>query len=95
MLKSLPKNLDETYDRILLKISKNDQKYAVKVLQFLAFAACPVTLLEVAHVVAINVDSHSMDEGLDDPMDILTVCGSLITFSSGKFMIKPMDKGQH
>jgi DNA polymerase III delta prime subunit len=91
MLKSLPKTLDAMYDQILAKISEGDQKYAVKVLQFLAFAARSVTLKEVAHIVAINVDSNSIDQGLDDAQDIVDICTSLVTLSSsGEFRVKKM-----
>jgi len=82
MLKSLPMTLDETYDQIISKISKADRKFAVKVLQFLAFGAWPVTLEAVADLVAINVDSGLPDQGLDDPLDILDICSGLVTLSS-------------
>jgi len=74
--------LDETYDQIISKISNADRKFAVKVLQFLAFGAGPVTLEEVADLVAINVDSGLPDQGLDDPLDILDICSGLVTLSS-------------
>ena len=82
MLKSLPETLDATYDRILLKINKSDAKYAAKVLQFVAFAARPVTIEEVADVIAINGDTHRRDQGLEDIMEILDICASLVTLSS-------------
>jgi hypothetical protein len=94
MLKSLPKTLEGMYDRILSRISEQDQKYAVKVLKFLAFAAHSVTLEEVAHVVAMNIDHHCIDQGLDDAQDILEICASLVTLSSsGEFRIKNMGSG--
>jgi hypothetical protein len=77
------------YDQILSRISEQDQKYAVKVLQFLAFAACSVTLEEVAHAVAIDVDGYRFYQGLDDAHDILDICASLVTLSSsGEFRVK-------
>jgi ankyrin repeat domain-containing protein 50 len=82
MLKSLPETLDATYDRILLKINKSDAKYAAKVLQFIAFAARPVTIEEVADVIAMNGDTHHRDQGLEDIMEILDICASLVTLSS-------------
>jgi hypothetical protein len=92
MLKSLPKTLDGMYDQILSRISGRDQNYAVKVLKFLAFAVRPVTLEEVACVVATNIDSNYIDQGLDDAEDILVICSSLVTLSSsGKFRVKNME----
>jgi len=82
MLKSLPETLDATYDRILLKINKSDAKYAAKVLQFVAFAARPVTIEEVADVIAMNGNTRCRDQGLEDIMDILDICASLVTLSS-------------
>jgi hypothetical protein len=92
MLKSSPKTLDGMYDQILSRIREGDQKYAVKVLQFLAFAARPVTLQEVAHVVAMNIDNHCIDQGLDNAEDILDICANLVTLSSsGEFRVKNME----
>jgi hypothetical protein len=82
MLKSLPKDLDETYNRILQRIREEDHDYAVKALQCLAFSARPMTLEEVAEVIAFNVDTGQFDETLDDPRDILEICSCLITISS-------------
>jgi hypothetical protein len=75
-LRSLPKDLDETYDRIISKINDDDRDYAVKVLQCLTFAARPMTLEEVGEVVAINFNA---EEGLDDALVILDICSSLVT----------------
>jgi hypothetical protein len=84
-LKSLPKSLDETYDRILLNIDEMHSEDAHKVLQWLAFSARPVTMAEVAHVLAINVDEGvllSPNQQLFNPHYILDICSSLITTSS-------------
>jgi ankyrin repeat protein len=91
MLKSLPKTLNGMYDQIISKISEGDQKYAVKVLQFLAWASRPVTLQEVAHIVAMNINSGCIDQGLDNAEDILDICANLVTLSSsGEFRIKSL-----
>src|SRR5882762_6064827 len=82
MLMSLPADLDETYNRILLKIKQTDAKYAIKILQWLAFAARPVMLEEVAEAVAMNIDSGCPDHRLGDPLEILDICTSLVTLSS-------------
>jgi len=82
MLKSLPKTLDATYNHILSKISDSDTKYAVKVLQFVAFAARPVTIGEVAELIAMNGDTGHCDQGLDNIMEILDICASLVILSS-------------
>ena len=75
-LRSLPKDLNETYDRIVSKISDDDLDYVVKVLQCLAFCVRPMTLEEVGEVVAVN---FSAEEGLDNALVILDICSGLVT----------------
>jgi hypothetical protein len=88
-LKCLPKDLDETYDRLLSKINVEYHGDAHRFLQWLAFSARPLTLHELAEVV--SVDFSEGDEprfDLDccylDPHDVVTVCSALITISEGK-----------
>jgi hypothetical protein len=83
-LKSLPKTLDATYDRILLDIDDEDRDDAKKVLQWLAFSCRPLALEEVTEVLVVNLDDGSLeeDERLRDPYDILTICSSLVKISS-------------
>jgi prepilin signal peptidase PulO-like enzyme (type II secretory pathway) len=57
-LASLPPTLDETYDRILCAIGKDDFKYAVRILRWLAFSSRPLLLEEVAEVVAIDLERN-------------------------------------
>ena len=87
-LESLPRGLDETYDRILSKIQDEDSKWAVRILECLAFSARLMTLEEVAEVVAFNPDSRQFDQRLPDPLAILDICSSLITISSGTDKMK-------
>jgi hypothetical protein len=80
-LKSLPKTLDETYERILCNISEGYIDYAIRILRWLTFSARPLTVEEVAEVVAIHVegDGHfDEDEVLPDPIDVITICSSLV-----------------
>ena len=82
---SLPKSLDETYERILLNIDELYKEDAHRVLQWLAFSARPVTMAEVAEVLAINFDEGALlspDQRLSNPHDILVICSSLVTTSS-------------
>src|SRR6202041_2652796 len=84
-MESLPKSLDETYERILLNIDELYKEDAHRVLQWLAFSARPVTMAEVAEVLAINFDEGALlspDQRLSDPHDILAICSSLVTTSN-------------
>src|SRR2546423_2032043 len=84
-LAALPVTLDETYDRILLAIDNNHSEYALRILQWLAFSARPLRVDEIAEIVAIDVKgNHSFDPDqiLEDPLDVLKICSSLVTLAA-------------
>ncbi|ELR05748.1 hypothetical protein GMDG_07590 [Pseudogymnoascus destructans 20631-21] len=81
-LKALPTTLDKTYERILCTISDEDSEYAIRILQWLAYSSRPLSVEEVAEVVAINVEretAYDRDEVLEDPMDVLDIFMSLVS----------------
>ena len=81
-LATLPKTLDETYERILCNIEDYYQDYALRILRWLAFAPRPLTVLEVAEIVAVDVEGDGCfneDEVLPEPLDVVTICSSLVT----------------
>jgi len=81
-LATLPKTLDQTYDRILTAISEEDRVYTIRILQWLTFSARPLSLEEVAEVAAIDVarePAFDHDEVLVDPLEALKICSSLVT----------------
>ncbi|KAK2801686.1 hypothetical protein FQN51_005230 [Onygenales sp. PD_10] len=81
-LGSLPATLDETYDRILLNIDAEYSEYALRILTWLAFSARPLDLSEVAEVVAVDTDSGFDPDGvLEDPMDVMAICSTLVTIT--------------
>ncbi len=86
ILSSLPKTLDETYNRILQDLESADQlPNAIKALQWLCFSEDPLRLAEVVDILAIeNGDEGGFDpeERLPDPRDVMVVCSSLISFNS-------------
>ncbi len=55
-LKALPETLDDTYDRILMSIDKNDSQDALRVLQWLVCSARPVRIKEVAEAIATDLN---------------------------------------
>ncbi|KAH8623087.1 hypothetical protein IG631_22244 [Alternaria alternata] len=84
-LATLPKTLDQTYDRILNSIREEDYIYAIRILQWLTFSARPLTVREVAEVVAIDVSrrpAFDCNEVLVDPLEALEICSGLVTVAT-------------
>ena len=84
-LSSLPKTLDDTYARILGDIPEEFSDYAIRILQWLTHSVAPLSLNEVADVLATNIDGDPwFDEcaRFPDPCDILLICSSLVTTES-------------
>ena len=85
---SLPQDLNETYDRILGKIDEIFLDDVKRFLQWLTFAACPLTLAELAEVIVVDFDSKDGPEiksgrRYRDCQDVLDKCTSLVTESGG------------
>jgi hypothetical protein len=81
-LASLPKDLNETYARILTNIDEDYRRDALKILQWLTYSARPLRLEEVAEVVAVDVDESPRfdpEKRYLEPRDIWTTCSSLIS----------------
>jgi hypothetical protein len=81
-LRSLPKSLDETYERILLSIPTSHRKDAVRILQWLVFSARPLRIDEVAELLVADPErspEFDLNRRLFDPQDIASYCGSLVT----------------
>jgi hypothetical protein len=86
-LASLPRTLDQTYDRILSTISEEYSKYAMRILQWLTFSARLLSVEEIAEVVAIDVardPAFDRDEVLEDPLEVLDICSSLVTITKNE-----------
>lgn len=81
-LKSLPATLPQTYERILLNIREDYSQYALKMLQWLTYSKRPLSLLQLAEVVAIDEDEDPRfdpERRFPEPEDILLICPSLVT----------------
>lgn len=81
-LDALPVTLDETYDRILSNIDPCYQTEVHQILQWLTCSLRPLTLQEVAELIAIDM---TQDQPFDFEKrtsyieDVMEICGSLIT----------------
>ncbi|PGG95177.1 hypothetical protein AJ80_10005, partial [Polytolypa hystricis UAMH7299] len=84
-LNTLPKDLDDTYERILLNIPENGRQDVLTILKWLAFSTCPVSVSEVAEALTIDLGHQpplfDSTRRYFDPRDILELCSSLVTVS--------------
>ncbi len=85
-LNELPETLDETYERILREIPKSNRIYAHRLLQCLTVAMRPLSVEELAEILAIEFATSEeipkLNEGLrweDQEQAVLSACSSLIT----------------
>lgn len=83
-LATLPPTLDQTYERILSAISEAHSEYAFRILRWLTYSVQPLSVNQIAEVVAIDTEldpAFDRDEVLEDPLDVLNICSSLITIT--------------
>ena len=81
-LKTLPKTLDETYERILTSIDQEYYREAVSALTWLLFSERPMTLDELAEVMIIDPrgsPAFDPNERLFHPESALNLLSSLTT----------------
>ena len=80
-LGSLPETLDETYERILCKIDPLFKREVLHILQWLTYSLRPLSLEEVAEIVAFDVEAgyqFNDENRLAEPEDVLNMCSSLV-----------------
>ena len=80
-LATLPKTLNQTYERILLNIDEEYAAYAKRFMKWLAYSARPLQLKELAEIVTVEVAEEPRVDPLrrlPDPQDVLTICSSLV-----------------
>jgi hypothetical protein len=89
-LKSLPKTLDETYERILLAIDDEIRDVAIEALRWLCFAEKVLTIQELAEAAVFSAKvqapanetplevSFDASERIQDPLDILGILSGLV-----------------
>lgn len=89
-LQKLPKDLDDTYLRILEHVRSLPEECIAnvqKVLRWLVRGKKSLTLPQIAEAIAIDLDDDDSCERMDfdavmtDPEDVLEHCGSLVTVS--------------
>jgi hypothetical protein len=82
-LQNLPQNLDETYQRILEKISPLNSQEALTTLRWISFATRPIFIEELIEVCALNLDAEPEFDVTERyrPGDILDLLPGLITIN--------------
>ena len=83
VLKSLPKGLDETYNRILLAIDEFQSLFVRRTLTWLIVAMIPLTIEQVHEAVKIDSDLLGVDDDRG-PMDVaclMEACSSLVSLN--------------
>ncbi|KAH8992312.1 hypothetical protein EDB86DRAFT_2759314, partial [Lactarius hatsudake] len=86
-LNELPESLDETYERVMMEIKKANQVHAYRMLQCLTVAVRPLSVAELAELLAFDFDVAK--DGIpelnsdwrweDHEQAVLSTCSSLIT----------------
>jgi hypothetical protein len=85
-LDQLPKDLDETYSRILQSIEEEDSKEALAALKWLAFSERPLSLNELTETVVLGPSIRKLSDRdlLRHPTEVLAICSSLIVVGNDK-----------
>ena len=86
-LKSLPRDLEQTYARILLGIAEEQQEDAVTALRWLTFSERPLKLEELVEALIIiptNDPPFAPEDRLSDPHNILHILPGLVTISTSE-----------
>jgi ankyrin repeat protein len=88
-LAELPESLDETYERIVKDIKKGNRADAYRMLQCLSVAIRPLSVAELAELLAFDFDANATKGGIpklnskwrweDHEQAVLSTCSSLIT----------------
>ncbi|KAI3571455.1 hypothetical protein IWW34DRAFT_838702 [Fusarium oxysporum f. sp. albedinis] len=81
-LRALPRDLNETYYRMLKNIPAEYKSSAIRLLQFLVYTKRPLTLAEAVEVIATEIDQEprgfDVDGRLSLKADVLRYCPSLV-----------------
>jgi ankyrin repeat protein len=86
-LNELPESLDETYERLMLQIKRANQSHAYRMLQCLTVAIRPLSVAELAELLAFDFDEakggipklNSNWRWEDHEQAVLSTCSSLVT----------------
>jgi hypothetical protein len=101
VLHSLPRDLEETYERILSKVSKENSEEALSALRWISLATRPLFVEELIDACAIhyamdiNADEQFDPEDRYSPSSILDLLPGLITIDPPLEMYESFSHGLH
>jgi ankyrin repeat protein len=86
-LNELPESLDETYERVMMEIRRANQSHAYRMLQCLTVANRPLSVAELAEILAFDFDEakggipklNTNWRWEDHEQAVLSTCSSLVT----------------
>ena len=90
VLEELPESLDGTYERILREIKKTNRRHTHRLLQCLVVAVRPLSVKELAEVLAVDFNPEGMPKlnpdwrWADQEQAVLSACSSLISIVYGR-----------
>jgi ankyrin repeat protein len=90
-LKTLPKDLNETYQRTLDGIDKEDHTLAMNALRWLSFSQRPLRVEELAEASIFNLNADTpfdVGDRFQDPRDILQVLSSLVSTDAKSLRVR-------
>ncbi|KAF7951389.1 hypothetical protein EAE96_006702 [Botrytis aclada] len=91
-LKTLPKDLDNTYGAVLCRIenqSDDDKQLAHQILQWISFAVRPLELTELQAALAVEPEEQELDTANISTVDsLISVCAGLVVFDQDSKIVR-------
>lgn len=91
-LKTLPKDLDNTYGEVLCRIenqSDDDKQLAHHILQWISFAVRPLELTELQEALAVELETQELDrDNISNVEFLISVCAGLVVFDQDSKVVR-------
>lgn len=97
-LKHLPPTLEKTYEQLLLGVEEGeDRDLTRQILEIVTFSLRPLTVDKVSETLQITPGMGELDESkrLNNPRDILAICGSLLEYRDSRHGIGTVTLAHH
>jgi hypothetical protein len=95
-LQVLPKGVDDTYREAMERIERQDEQHrqlAKQVLLWIVYAFRPLTVNELQHALAVELDAVSLDhEAIFDDELLTSVCAGLVIIDGKQSTVRLVRK---